>query len=139
MKLTTLSKALSVTSFEVVVPRFLSKSGVHSVVGNEESYFSHISFAQWNNYNSGYKNKLKKELEIFRRSHLAAIKEILAPSNPMYNLAASSLNTSISWAIGLINYIGNTYDKYSMEKFGVVKSWHITTKLDMAIILEVGK
>ena len=46
---------------------------------------------------------------------------------------------SISWASGLINYIDNTYEEYSMGKFGVVKSWHVTTKLAMALILEVGK
>ena len=140
LKLSTLSEALSVTSFEVSMPRFLSKSGAHSVIGNQDSYFSHItSFSQWNNPSSGYKAKLKKELEIFRRSHSASIREKLSPSNPLFNLASSSLNMSISWAIGLINYIDNTYEEYAMGKFGVVKSWHVTTKLAVALILEVGK
>ena len=93
----TLLEALSVTSFEVNIPRFLSRSGAHSVVGNEDSYFSHItSCAQWNNPSFGYKHKLKKELEIFRRSHSALIREKLSSSNPLYNLASSSLTMSIS-------------------------------------------
>ena len=71
LKLSTLSEALSVTSFEVSIPRFLSNSGAHTVVGNEASYFSHIpSYKDWNNPNSGFKYRLTKELEIFRRSHL---------------------------------------------------------------------
>ena len=102
--MSTLSEALSVKSFEVNIPIFLSKYGAHSVIGNQDSYFSHItSFAQWNNPSSGYKSKLKKELEIFRRSHAASIREKLSPSNPLYDLASSSLTMSISWAIGLIN------------------------------------
>ena len=38
LKLSTLSEALSVTSFEANVPRFLSKAGAHSVVGNEAKF-----------------------------------------------------------------------------------------------------
>ena len=40
---------------------------------------------------------------------------------------------------GLINYIDNTYEEYSAGKFGTAKAWHVTTKLAMALILEVGK
>ena len=38
-----------------------------------------------------------------------------------------------------MNYIDLTFDEYSAGKFGVAKSWHVTTKLAMALILEVGK
>ena len=140
LKLSTLSEALSVTSFEVSIPRFLSNSGAHTVVRNEASYFSHIpSYKDWNNPNSGFKYRLKKELEIFRRSHLSTIRERISTSNPLYNLATSSLTESIAWATGLINYIDNTYEEYSTGKFGDAKSWHVTTKLAMALIVEVGK
>ena len=70
LKLSTLSEALSVTSFEASIPRFLSNSGAHTVVGNEASYFSHIpSCKDWNNPNSGFEYWLKREFEMFRRSH----------------------------------------------------------------------
>ena len=140
LKLSTLSEALSVTSFEVSVPRFLSGSGAHTVVGNDSSYFSHISnYKNWNDPSSGYKNRLKKELENFRRAHLSTIRERIATRNPLYHLATSSLTESISWVTGLINYIDNTYEEYSAGKFGTAKAWHVTTKLAMALILEVGK
>ena len=43
LKVSAIPEALSVTSFEVSVPRFLSSSGAHVVVSNDASYFSHIS------------------------------------------------------------------------------------------------
>ena len=140
LKLTTISEALAVTSFEVPIPRFLSKSGAHNVIDNEASYFSLIpSFKHWNDPNSGYKYRLKKELEKFRRAHLATIKERIPLRSPLYNLATSSLTESISWTTGLINYIDHTYEEYSAGKFGTTKAWHVTTKLAMALITEVGK
>ena len=57
----------------------------------------------------------------------------------MYHLATRSLTESISWATGLINYIDNTYEEYSAGKFGTAKAWHVTTKLAMALIVEIGK
>ena len=58
---------------------------------------------------------------------------------PLYHVATSSLNESITWTTGLINYIDNTYEEYSAGKFGTSKTWHVTTKLFMALIAEVGR
>ena len=140
LKMKTLSEALSVGSFEVLVPRFLSSSGMHMVIDNQQSYFSQIkTFKEWNNPNSGFKLRLKRELERFRRSHLSTIRESVSVRNPLYNLATSTLTESISWANGLINYIDLTYEEYSSGKFGAAKSWHVTTKLATALIKEVNK
>ena len=110
------------------------------VIDNQESYFSHIkTFKQWNNPNSGFKLRLKRELERFRRSHLSTIRESVSVRNPLYQLATSTLTESISWANGLINYIDLTYEEYSAGKFGSAKSWHVTTKLATALIKEVNK
>ena len=104
LKMKTLSEALSVGSFEVLVPRFLSSSGMHMVIDNQQSYFSQIkTFKEWNNPNSGFKLRSKRELERFRRSHLSTIRESVSVRNPLYHLATSTLTESISWANGLIN------------------------------------
>ena len=140
LKMKTLSEALAVASFEVPMPRFFTSSGVHVVIDNQESYFSHIkTFKQWNNPNSGFKLRLKRELERFRRSHLATIRESVSVRSPLYQLATSTLTESISWANGLINYIDLTFEEYSAGKFGASKSWHVTTKLASALIKEVNK
>ena len=66
LKLNTISESLAVTSFEVSTTRFLSSSGTHLVIDNKASYFFHIpTFKKWNDPNSGYKYRLKKELERF--------------------------------------------------------------------------
>ena len=57
----------------------------------------------------------------------------------MYGVALSSLTESTSWTLGLINYIDTNYSEYSAEKFGGGKIWHITAKLAMPLIIEVGK
>ena len=56
LKMKTISEALSVTSFEVPMPRFLTSSGSHVVIDNQESYFTHIkTYKDWHNPNSGFK------------------------------------------------------------------------------------
>jgi len=57
----------------------------------------------------------------------------------MYHLVTSSLIESIAWANSLVNYIDLNYEEYASGKFGTGKAWHVTTKLAMALILEVGK
>ena len=140
LKLSTISEALAVTSFEVTMPRFLSSSGAHVVIGNDVSYFSHISLhKKWNDPNSGFKFRWKKELERFRRSHMATIRDKMSTRSPLYILATTSLTESIAWANGLINYIDVTYEEYAYGKFDTAKAWHVTTKLATALITEISK
>ena len=97
LKLSTISEALSVTFFEVSIPRFLSSSGAHVAVDNGDSYFSYISnYKNWNDLSSGYKYRLKKELNNFQRDHLSTIRERIDIRNPFYHLATGSLTESIS-------------------------------------------
>ena len=75
LKLSTIAESLAVTSYEVASPRFLSNTGVHTMIDNETSYFSHIkSYKTWNDPSSGFKFRWKKEMERFRRAHLQTIK-----------------------------------------------------------------
>ena len=140
LKLRTLSEAVSMTSFEIISPRFLSDSGTHNVISAEASYFTRIpSFAQWNHPLEGYKKRWKTELINFRQSHTETLQTHLAPGSPMYILAAASMTESIAWASGFINYIDETYSQYNGGRFGVDKSWHVTTKLATALINDIGE
>lgn len=38
-----------------------------------------------------------------------------------------------------MQFIDNTYIKYSINKFGSNKAWHVTTKLAQALMLEMSK
>ena len=139
LKLSTISESLSMTSFETTEPRFLTASGSHCVINSESSYFSHItSFNQWNEPLEGFKKRWKQELINFRTSHTETIQNHLSPSSPIYSLALTSLTESVSWVLGLINYIDETYATYSNGKFGNKKAWHVSTKLATALIQDVG-
>ena len=123
LKLSTIYKALAVTSFEVTAPHFILALGSHTVVDNKSSCFPHIlSFKKWNDPSSGYKYRMKTELEKFCRAHLTTIREGVPMKSPLYNLATSSLSESITWTTGLINYIDVTHEEYSAGNFGTAKS-----------------
>ena len=139
LRLKTMSESVAMTSFEVQNPRFLTSSGAHAVVDSEASYFSHIiSYAKWNDPLEGYKKRWKSELNNFRASHSEMIQAHLSPSSPLYQLALASVIESTSWVLGFINYIDETYTQYASGKFGIKKSWHITTKLATSLIKEIG-
>ena len=139
LRLKTMSESVSMTSFEVQSPRFLTSSGAHSVVDSEASYFTHIvSYTKWQDPLEGYKKRWTSELNNFRASHSEMIQAHLSPSSQLYQLALASVTESTSWVLGFINYIDETYIQYSSGKFGSKKSWHITTKLATSLIREIG-
>ena len=139
LQLRTISEAVAITSFENHNPRFLTSTGAHAVVDAESSYFSCIpSYVKWNDPLEGFKKRWKSELNIFRTSHLEFLQSHLSPTSPLYQIAISSLTESVTWVLGFINYIDETYIQYASGKFGVKKSWHITTKLATALIRDVA-
>ena len=71
-------------------------------------------------------------------SHTETLRNNLSVSSPIYSLAPTSLTESMSWIMGLINYIDETYAQHSSGKFGNKKAWHVSTKLATALIQDVG-
>ena len=139
LKIKTMSEGVAMTSFETNSPRFLTLSGAHTVVDTEASYFSHIqSFAKWNDPLEGFKKRWKRELSVFRTAHAETLQTHLSPTSEVYFVALASLTESVAWVLGFINYIDETYSQYANGKFGVKKSWHITTKLATALINDIG-
>ena len=140
LQLQTMSEGVAMTSFEVISPRFLTSTGSHTVIDAEASYFSHIStYAKWNDPLEGFKRRWKQELLNFRQAHAENIQIHLSSTSPLYMLAQTSLSESVAWVTGFINYIDETYNQYNGGKFGTKKSWHVTTKLAMALIKDVGQ
>ena len=78
-------------------------------------------------------------MECFRKHQLATIRAKLDPSSKMFSIATASVSDTLAWTYELINYVDVTYAEYSEGKFGAKKSWHITTKLATALIMEVSK
>ena len=124
------------SSFEVVMPRFLSTvSSTHAVLGSKQSFLSNIkTYADWNEPHNGFKVKWKRELEKFRASHMETIMNSLSSLVDLQYVALTSLSESVNVSYGLINFIEDTYLQYLHGKFGPDKAWHVTTKLATALI-----
>ena len=56
----------------------------------------------------------------------------------MKSFAMQSLNVMIAWCISFIDYLGETYEEYAAGKFGPKKASHVTTKLGLSLIREIG-
>ena len=109
------------------------------VVHAESSYFSFIPmYAKWNNPLEGFEKRWRSELNNFRTSHLEFLQSHLNTTLPLYQVAISSLNESVIWVLGFVNYIDRTYVQSSSGKFGVKKSWHVMTKLATAPIRDIA-
>ena len=67
LKLSTIGEAIQMSSFEVVMPRFLSTvSSTHTLLGSKHSFLSNIkTYADWDEPHNGFKVKWKHELEKF--------------------------------------------------------------------------
>ena len=74
LKLSTVSEAVLMSSFETSEPRLLTASGAHSVVNANASHFSHISsFVQWDEPLEGFKKRWKHEFIIYQSSQTETI------------------------------------------------------------------
>lgn len=107
-------EAVAIASFQIMIPRFFSKPGDYQVIESTDSYFTNIkSYAEWNNASSGFKFKLKKQMERFKKHQLATIRSKLDPASKLYAIASASVLNTIAWPYKLINYIDVTYTEYS--------------------------
>ena len=133
------SEAVGIASFEVMVPRFFTKSGKHEVYKDKESYFSNIkSYKKWDNPASGHKVTLELQIQRFHVQHLSVIRKKFPSTLHMYHVAVASLGFTIAWDAKLFAYIDKTYKSYAVGKFGKEKAWHVTMKLATGISQVVG-
>lgn len=132
-----------IMSYESRIPQFFDRSTKHTVYKSSDSMFSEIkSYDQWNEPTFGFKEKWKSELESIREAHTNAIHTAFnyAPQgNPYYTAALASVDSVIAFCYNFMQFIDNTYIKYSINKFGSNKAWHVTTKLATALMLEMSK
>ena len=107
---------------------------------DHESYFSNIKSQELrDNPSSGHKLALENQIQRFHNSHMMVIRKKLSPSSQMCHVAVASLGMTVAWASRFFLYIDKTYLTYSVGKCGPEKSWHVTTKLATALLLEMSK
>ena len=54
-------------------------------------------------------------------------------------MALTSSAELVAWLTGFANYIDEIFTQYNGGNFRIKKSWHVTTKLVMALIQDVGQ
>eukprot|EP00978_Attheya_sp_CCMP212_P029174 scaffold102958_cov58-Attheya_sp.AAC.4 len=139
MKIETIGQGIAIQSFESSVPKIFNGTG-YKLVLNDLSFFDKIlSFAEWDEWDVGWKNKLKLELQNFLLSHARTITEEFDSDSKMYNIARLALTESVAWVSGFLGFIDNYYDELTQQgKFGTKKGWHVTTRLTKRLIEEVA-
>ena len=138
--MTTNAEAIAITSFESQIPKFFTEAGAHKVHKDGASFFSEIkSYEEWSSSLDGFKSEWKRQLQDFRMAHSQTITDAYYLSTTVKTLARVSLSTTVSWCLSFIDFIDNTYQRYSDGKFGPKKAWQVTTKLGRVLIQEIGK
>ena len=107
---------------------------------DHESYFSNIKSQELrDNPSSGHKLALENQIQSFHNLHMTVIRKKLSPSSQMYYVAVASLGMTVAWVSMFFLYIDKIYQTYSFRKLEPENSWHVTTKLETAILLEMSK
>ena len=127
-------------SYETKIPRFLHNTDSHEIHDSVTSLLSHIkSYEAWSHPKNGFKVKWKEYMTRFRTLHNSSIRNAFPSKNLMYQACLLTCTTVIIFSNMLISFIDDTYGGYIDEKFSLEKSWHITTQLLPALILEMIK
>jgi hypothetical protein len=130
LKLSTIGKALAMTSLKNKLPSYFFTGSHHKVVRMDESNFNCVAnWSDWDKAESGFRAKLDEELIVFKSSHEESIDEAYEPETRAYNLAVLSLTKSISFIEGFMKFIDDYMKHLTQAKFGVKKAFHITTRL----------
>jgi hypothetical protein len=139
LKIKTLADGLAMKSFESKVPRYFSQSSVHKVVKHDASHFETIgTFDEWDTPISGFRTRLKEELQTFRAAHQDNRDETLNRESIGYAVATMALTESVSWLEGYIVFLDDYYRDLTKAKFGSKKAWHVTTRLGRRMLLEIA-
>jgi hypothetical protein len=137
LEISTLAQGYSMSSFEQPIPKILSKAGSF-VIKDDSSYFSKIAmWSDWDFPDTGLRQILIQELEIFSRSHRLEIENTLDPESRIYAVACLSLSDSVSIIESVIKFIDDFVKHLTTAKFSTTKALHITTRLAKRILTEM--
>jgi hypothetical protein len=139
LKVKTLADGLAMKSYENKIPRYFSQSSGHKVVKHDASYFDNIAtHEEWDTPITGFRARLKEELQTFRSAHLENIDETLLRDSLSYAVANMALTDAVSWLEGFIVFIDDYHRDLTKARFGTKKAWHVTTRLGRRMLLELA-
>jgi hypothetical protein len=137
-----LTQSLMITSFDSRIPKYFASSGsaAPSIRKANASYFDRIpTYRDWDEPITGFRDRLKEELQIFDTSHSEVIRNSLDPTNLAYSIATASVTNSVTWILLLVGYIDDTYKNLMTQNtFTTDKAWQLATQLARRIFYEVS-
>jgi hypothetical protein len=137
LEVSTLSQGYSMTSFEQPIPKFFSKAGA-GVIKDDSSYLSRvITWSDWDFPDTGLRQALNDELEIFNNSHRLEIENTLEQESRVYSIACLALSDSVSVVEAMIKFMDDFVKHLTTAKFSFKKAFHVTTRLLKRILTEI--
>jgi hypothetical protein len=137
LDISTLAQGYSMSSFEQAIPKFLSKAG-SVVIKDDSSYLSRIpTWSDWDYPDTGLRQSLTQELEIFHRSHRLEIENTLDQESRVYTVACLALSHSVSIIEALVKFMDDFVKHLTTAKFSVKKAFHVTSRLAKRILTEM--
>jgi polyhydroxyalkanoate synthesis regulator phasin len=113
LKIENITQGRAIASFESRVPKLFSKHStlIGTMVSKTgKSYFDQVpSYADWDEANTGFRERLKFELRNFEYTHTRVIEDKLDPDSKAYNIAKLSVTSSVTWILQLAGYMDDTY------------------------------
>jgi hypothetical protein len=133
-----MAQGYSMSSFEQAIPKLLSKAG-SVVIKDDSSYLSRIpTWSDWDYPDTGLRQSLTQELEIFNRSHRLEIENTLDQESRVYTtVACLALSDSVSIIEALVKFMDDFVKHLTTAKFSVKKAFHVTSRLAKRILTEM--
>jgi hypothetical protein len=139
LKVKTLADGLAMKSYENKIPRYFSQASVHKVVKHDASHFENIAtYEEWDTPITGFRARLKEELQTFREAHLENLDETLRRDSVAYSIANMALTDAVAWLEGFVVFIDEYHRGLTKAGFGTKKAWHVTTRLGRRMLLEIA-
>jgi hypothetical protein len=137
LNISTLAQGYSMSSFEQAIPKFLSTGG-SVVIKDDSSYLSKISsWSDWDYPDTGLRQTLTDELEIFKSSHRSEMENTLDQESRVYTVTCLALSNSVSIIEALVKFIDNFVKQLTTARFSVKKAFYLTSRLAKRILTEM--
>jgi hypothetical protein len=137
LNISTLSQGYSMSSFEQAIPKIFSKAG-SVVIKDDSSYLSRVpTWNDWDYPDTGLRQTILHELEIFQRAHRSEIENTLEPEARIYGVACLALSDSVSIVEAVVKFVDDFVKHLTTAKFSFKKAFHVTSRLTKRILTEM--
>ena len=139
LKIDDLNKGLAITSFDSRWPKYFMKVQSTAATTTDQSFFDKVpSYEAWEEPQTGFRDRLKEELETFGQGYNRMILNTLPSGSPAYTVAYNSVTNSISFIESLMGFIDDIYRELTRAKFSKSKAWALVTRLIRRIFMDVA-